>query len=346
MDPRLINACGDNPSWPCDWVLRSTSNETLAKAAKYAVGSPVKILVIVVVAFVVNRLFRRMIRRFTNTIAGTTQSTRVRALRDRAPNVLSSTNEFSIRSAARAQTIGAVLRSVSTAIIWTLAFLTILGELDLNLGPLIASAGIAGVAIGFGAQTLVKDFLTGIFMLAEDQYGVGDIVDLGPATGTVEGVGLRTTRIRDVQGVLWHIPNGQISRVGNKSQLWARALIDVTVAYTADLRRAEQVIHEAAQSLYEDTDWHELLLEPPEVWGVEELGPDGVKIRLVVKTKPAEQFKVMRELRIRLKERFDNEESITLAQPIQSVLLHSNGGSSEPAAAPAPQPPSVTSTDS
>jgi small conductance mechanosensitive channel len=338
MDPRLINACGDNPSWPCDWVLRSTSNEALAKAARYMVGTPLKVLAIILVTFVVNRLFRRMIRRFTDTIAGTTQSKRVRALRDRAPNVLSTTNELSIRSAARAQTIGAVLRSVSTAIIWTLALLTILGEVDLNLGPLIASAGIAGVAIGFGAQTLVKDFLTGIFMLAEDQYGVGDIVDLGPATGTVEGVGLRTTRIRDVQGVLWHIPNGQISRVGNKSQLWARALIDVTVAYNADLRRAEQVIQEVAESLYDDADWHELLLEPPEVWGVEELGSDGVKIRLVVKTKPAEQFKVMRELRIRLKERFDSEDSITLAQPIQSVLLHSNGGPSQPAPAPAPQP--------
>lgn len=340
MDPRLINACGDSPSWPCDWVYRSTSNETLAKAAKYVVGTPLKIVLILAIAFLVNRVFRRTIRRFTDTIAGTTQSKRVRALRDRTPTLLSSTNELGIRSAARAQTVGAVLRSLSTAVIWTLAFLTILGELDLNLGPLIASAGIAGVAIGFGAQTLVKDFLTGIFMLAEDQYGVGDIVDLGPATGTVEGVGLRTTRIRDVQGVLWHIPNGQINRVGNKSQLWARALIDVTVGYNADLRRAEQVIREVAESLYNDPEWHDLLLEPPEVWGVEELAPDGVKIRLVVKTKPAEQFKVMRELRILLKEQFDSEDSITLAHPIQSVLVHPNGGP------PAPATPARSSPES
>jgi small conductance mechanosensitive channel len=322
MDPRLIDVCGAHPSWPCDWVYRSTHNELLAKTAKYVVGTPLTIVVILAVAFIVNRLARRGIRRLTNSIAGTAQSKHVRALRNRAPAILSSTGEYSIRSAARAQTIGAVLRSLSTALIWSIAVLTVLGEFDVNLGPLIASAGIAGVAIGFGAQTLVKDFLTGFFMLAEDQYGVGDIVDLGPATGTVEGVSLRTTRIRDVQGVLWHIPNGQVNRVGNKSQLWARALIDLTVGYDADLRRAEQVIQEVAQSLYDDPGWHDLLLEPPEVWGVEELGTDGVKIRLVVKTKPNEQFKVMRELRIRLKERFDQESDLGMAYPARTMLLH------------------------
>ncbi|MEY2571039.1 MAG: moderate conductance mechanosensitive channel, partial [Acidimicrobiaceae bacterium] len=323
MDPRLVAACGDHPDWPCDWVFRTTHNETLARAAKHAVGTPLRVFVIVVVAFIINRLVRRAIRRFTNAIAGTTQNRRLRAMRDRTPAIfLPTTGELSLRSAARAQTIGSVLRSMSTAIITFLAFLTILGELDVNLGPLIASAGIAGVAIGFGAQTLVKDFLTGIFMLIEDQYGVGDLVDLGPASGTIEGVNLRTTRVRDVQGVLWHIPNGQIERVGNKSQLWARALIDLQVGYNADLRRAEAVIQEVAEGLYQEPEWEPMLLEPPEVWGVEALAPDGVSIRLVIKTKPAEQFKVMRELRIRLKERFDVEDGIEIAYPARTVLVH------------------------
>jgi small-conductance mechanosensitive channel len=226
------------------------------------------------------------------------------------------------RRTQRAETIASLLSSTVTIILVAVLVVMVLAELGFNIVPVVASASIIGVALGFGAQTLVKDFLTGFFMLAEDQYGVGDIVDLGPATGTVEGVSLRTTRIRDVQGVLWHIPNGQVNRVGNKSQLWARALIDVSVGYEADLRRAEQVIQEVAQSLYDDSGWHDLLLEPPEVWGVEELGTDGVKIRLVVKTKPNEQFKVMRELRIRLKERFDQESDLGMAYPARTMLLH------------------------
>lgn len=338
MDPRLADACGSNPGWPCDWVFRATDNVVLARAAKNVVGAPLKIAFIVLIAFIVNRLLRRAIRRFTNTIAGTAEGSRVQALRDRTPRVLTTTGEYSVRSAARAQTIGAVLRSLSTAVVWFVAFLTVLGELQINLGPLIASAGIAGVAIGFGAQTLVKDFLTGIFMLAEDQYGVGDIVDLGPASGTVEGVSLRTTRIRDVQGVLWHIPNGQVARVGNKSQLWARALIDVSVGYQADLRRAEQVLADVAKGIYEDPQWHGLLIEPPEVWGVEDLSPDGVKIRVVVKTQPAEQFRVMRELRIRVKERFDAEADVAMSYPAQTVLVHA-APPGPPSPPPAEEPP-------
>src|SRR5436190_1618864 len=135
-------------------------------------------------------------------------------------------------------------------------------------GPLhvlliIVIAMIASVAFGFGAQSLVKDFLTGMFMLMEDQYGVGDIIDAGEAKGTVEAVGLRTTRLRDVEGTVWYIPNGQINRVGNKSQEWARALLDVSVSYDTDLRRAEEVIKDVADSMWHDSDWSSRLLEEP-----------------------------------------------------------------------------------
>jgi moderate conductance mechanosensitive channel len=173
-----------------------------------------------------------------------------------------------------------------------------------NLGPPIAGAGIAGVAIGFGAQSLVKDFLAGIFMLVEDQFGVGDIIDVGDVSGTVEAITLRTTRLRDVHGTVWHISNGAILRVGNQSQQWARALLDVEVAYGTDLDRAEEVIRRVATDLWREPAWSGKLLEAPEVWGVERVEPEVVALRLVVKTRPASQFPVVRELRRRLADAF------------------------------------------
>src|SRR5215204_3989898 len=216
----------------------------------------------------------------------------------RAPTALARTGEIpSLRRVQRAETVGALLKSMASFGIWTLAGLMALGTLGLDLGPLIAGAGIVGVAVGFGSQNLVRDFISGIFMLMEDQYGVGDVVDAGPATGTVEGIGLRTTRLRDVNGTLWHIPNGEIRRVGNRSQGWARALVD--------LEDTTRTIERVAHDLYADPHWAPRILEPPEVWGVEELGPDGIRVRLVAKTRPLEQWKVARELRARLKVAFD-----------------------------------------
>ena len=130
--------------------------------------------------------------------------------------------------------------------------LTILDELGVNLAPLLAGAGIVGVALGFGAQTLVRDFLSGLFMLVEDQYGVGDVIDVGVATGTVEGVSLRTTRLRDVEGVVWHVPNGEIQRVGNKSQQWSRAVSTSPIALRRRRRRRDEVIAEAADAVRRD----------------------------------------------------------------------------------------------
>jgi small conductance mechanosensitive channel len=198
-----------------------------------------------------------------------------------------------------------VLRSVSTAVIFAIAGVMILGEIGLNLAPLLAGAGIVGLAFGFGAQSLVKDFLSGLFILVEDQFGVGDIVDLDQETsGTVEAVSLRTTRLRSVDGTVWHVPNGEIRRVGNQSQHWSRALIDVEVAYETDLDHAQAVIagvaHEVASK---DAD----VLDEPEVWGVEALGANGVTIRLVVKTRPSQQYRVSRDLRARLKAAFQHE---------------------------------------
>jgi small-conductance mechanosensitive channel len=328
--PDLVDACGSSPSWACRRVLDATGNTGLAGAIDYVVGAPLRILVVVIVAAFVNRMFHRAIRRFTDTISGAAEGRgRLHTLRERAPSVLIPTDS-NLRAASRARTIGSVLRSLSTAIVYTIASVTILGELGINLGPLVASAGIVGLAIGFGAQSLVKDFLAGIFMLAEDQYGVGDIIDVGEAKGKVEAVGLRTTRLRDVEGTVWHVPNGQITRVGNKSQEWARALLDVSVAHDTNLRRAEEVIKDVADSMWHDEEWSSRLVEEPEIWGVENMGSDFIDIRMGIKTRPSEQFKVMRELRTRLKERFD-EEGIETSSPQRTMWIRdgSTGGASD-----------------
>ena len=299
MDPELLaETCGTDPSWVCQQVLdASDGNEFLARTADFLLAKPLQILLILLGAWLVNRLVRRAIVRFAYRVgAGESMLARF------APDELSRS-----RATSRAETVSQVFRSVATAAIYGIALLLVLGEVGINLGPLLAGAGIAGVAIGFGAQSLVKDFLSGVFMIVEDQYGVGDVVDLGDASGTVEAVTLRSTRLRDVNGTVWHVPNGTILRVANKSQQWSRAVLDVTVSYDTDVRHASEVIKRVADDMALEEAWSSCILEEPEVWGVESLGADGVVIRLVVKTQPAEQFKVLREMRIRIKDAFQVE---------------------------------------
>jgi small-conductance mechanosensitive channel len=323
----VADACGDEPSFVCRRVLDWTGSEIWAEASDKLLATPVKILLILVVAFTANLVVRRAIKRLTRKIAEPEAQERLRNFKRRAPTTIVDTGSFSLRSTARAQTLALVLRSIASALIWAIAVTMILAELGVNLGPLIAGAGIAGVAIGFGAQSLVKDFLSGIFMLVEDQYGVGDIIDAGEASGTVEAVTLRTTRLRDVNGTVWHIPNGTIERVGNMSQQWARALLDVEVAPGTDVDRAQAVIKEVADGLWHDPEWNGRVLEEPEVWGVERLGPDAIVIRLVVKTRPNQQFGVMRELRRRLADAFVDED-IDMPLPMRSAWVERDAGSS------------------
>ncbi|CAN5691254.1 mechanosensitive ion channel [soil metagenome] len=328
LDPALVDACGETPGWACESVLDATDNEALAKAVDFLVARPLKIILIIAVAFVLNRLVRRAVRRFVTQMEQGGGG-RLSALRARTPSMLLATGPVNLRSAARAQTLAAVLRSVSTAVIYGIAAIYVFAELGLQLGPLIAGAGVVGVALGFGAQSLVRDFLSGIFMLIEDQYGVGDIIDVGEASGTVEAVTLRSTRLRDVEGTVWHVPNGQIMRVGNLSQQWARALLDIEVAYGSDVRQAQRVIKEVADTVWRSDDFSLEVLEEPEVWGVENLAADGIAIRLVVKTRPSSQFKVMRELRIRVKEAFD-EAGIEIPFPQRTLWVrHDDGAGGE-----------------
>ncbi len=326
-----VAACGppEEASTVCEAVYGLTGKEFVARASDTFLVRPLKIALIVLVAFVVTRLLRRLIRRFVQSLQTARVEKGISSLRDKAPNVLLTTNQVpTVRAGQRAETIGALLRSVATFVVWLVALFMVLSELGLDLAPLIAGAGIVGIAVGFGAQNLVRDFLSGIFMLIEDQFGVGDVIDAGPASGMVEGVSLRSTRLRDIEGNVWHIPNGTIERVANKSQQWSRALLDVQVSYGTDTRHAADVIKQVAGAMWKEPAWANTILGEPEVWGVETLGADGVAIRLAVKTSPAEQWKVARELRARIKVAFERH---GIEIPFQQrVVWHRDGEDSRP----------------
>jgi small-conductance mechanosensitive channel len=205
----------------------------------------------------------------------------------------------------RVRALGSILRSTASATVFGIAGVVVLGDLGINLAPLLASAGVVGFAIGFGAQNLVRDYLSGIFMLLEDQYGVGDVITVGDATGTVETVTLRITRLRDVNGIVWHVRNGTIEQVGNESQGWARAVIDFPVPYAADLATIRTVLSDTALTLWNEPTWRAVMLEEPEVWGAQEVSSSEVTMRIVVKTAPLRQWEVEREMRARVKAALD-----------------------------------------
>jgi small-conductance mechanosensitive channel len=298
-------ACKPDPSWVCEKVFEWTGSDRWSSVAEWFVAKPLAILLIVLVAWVVNRIVRRIIKRSMQRMLVPGSHTTARWIRDKSPDVLLRTDSNNLRTEARVQTLSTVFRGLASAGIWLVAVLWILSILNVNLGPIVATAGVAGVALGFGAQYMIRDFLAGIFMVIEDQLGVGDIVDLGDAKGTVEKVTLRSTRLRDVQGVVWHVPNGQIQRVANKSHEWARAVLDLEVGFDTDVAAAEGLIQSTSDALAAEPSWQTEILETPEVWGVESFTKTGMTIRVVLKTRPASQFGVMRELRARLKMAFD-----------------------------------------
>ncbi|MCU1601332.1 MAG: MscS Mechanosensitive ion channel [Frankiales bacterium] len=278
------------------------------------VAGGLRVLVIVVIALVVRMLLHRAIRRLVRSAVDGRLPGALHGLRDKA-RVLESTVLSSERRRQRTETLGSVLRSIASAAVGVIALAMILGELGLDLTPIVASAGIVGVAVGFGAQNLVKDFLSGMFMLLEDQYGVGDVVDAGAATGIVEAVTLRTTRLRDAEGTVWYVRNGEINRVGNKSQGWSRALLDVPLALGTDVPTARELALQAAQEVRDDPAYSAMVLEDPEVWGLEAIGAEGLVLRVTMKTVATMEGPVERALRERLIELFDaNEVSIGVPQ--------------------------------
>jgi hypothetical protein len=222
----------------------------------------------------------------------------------------------------RVRALGSILRSAASVAIFSIAGADILGDLGINLAPLLASAGVVGLAIGFGAQNLVRDYLTGIFMLLEDQYGVGDVISVGDATGTVETMSLRITRLRDINGIVWHIRNGTIDQVGNQSQGWARAVIDFPVPYTADLATIAAILDGVAEAAWTDPVLRGVMLERPDVWGAQDVSSSEVTMRVVVRTAPLRQWEVERELRARVKAALDAAGIVPDPEPAGAPAQH------------------------
>jgi small conductance mechanosensitive channel len=277
-------ACGND--YGCDIVRKLGLHGFWGSTAQFLLDKPLKILFVVVVAAVLSRVLGRLARKAVESLAGTTPVRRV-----------------SPRADQRARTLASVTGSVVRIIVWTIAGLTILGLVGLNLGPLIAGASIVGVALGFGAQALVRDFLSGFFILVEDQYGVGDIVNLGDTGGTVEEVNLRVTRVRSFDGTVWYMPNGEIKKVGNTSKEWARAVVDVVVGLSTDITAAVTAINDELAGLADDPMIADGLLDSPAVLGVDSVGADSLTIRVAARVHPERRVAVERAMRARVADR-------------------------------------------
>lgn len=285
-------ACADDASTWCGQVWNITHNAWLANSAAWLVAKPLNILAVIIVAWLARLLVHRLIRRMTT--GNGKVPTILRPLRERAPQTLAAL--VSERRSQRARTIGSVLQSITSFVVWGIAMVLVLGDLGFNLTPIIASAGVIGVAVGFGAQNLVKDFLSGVFMLLEDQYGVGDVVDLGEASGTVESVGLRVTTVRDYAGTVWYVRNGEVQRVGNSTQGFAVAVVDVPLRYSADVSHALDVMEQVAGDVTAESPISDDVLEPPKVLGIQGLSAAQITLRLTVKVRPGRQWATQRAL--------------------------------------------------
>jgi small conductance mechanosensitive channel len=274
-------------------------------ATDYLSSIPVQILLIFGISIVLNALVRIAISRFVKTAIkrANEKIPQIKKLADNTAEL--STMVMQQRTVQRVRAIGQLFRSAATVTIWTIAIMTALSILGLNVAPLLASAGVAGVALGFGAQTLIKDFLAGIFIILEDQYGVGDVVDLGPVIGTVEEVDLRVTRLRDLGGVVWYVRNGEILRVANRSQGWTVATVDVPIAYDEDLEKVRVVIDRVGKEMLADPAFSGMLLDAPQYAGVEQVSGEAVFVRVVAKTAPDKPMQSARAIREKLKVAFD-----------------------------------------
>ncbi len=337
VDTPTFEACGADPGYVCERVEEWTGNELLADTAQLLVGQLLPVLLILAGAMLANRLIGRviqtMVARLTTDIRDRADAARASVdtaelpeLKARAIRELEAEKLAEIRAAQRAETLGTVLRSIMTIVIGAVAVVMVIGEFGVSIGPLLAGAGIIGVALGFGAQSLVKDFLTGMFMLAEDQYAVGDVVDLGEAVGAVEEVQLRITKVRALDGTLWFVPNGEIHRVANKTKLWSRVVLDVAVAYDTDLDRAGEVILDTAREVWRtDPRIH----EEPELWGVETFGADSIAIRVALRVDAGQQWAIAREVRKLLKAALDAA-GIVIPFPQRVVWMRTEGDGPRP----------------
>lgn len=318
--------CADDSGSFCHTVWDSTHTDWLARWADGVISPLAHIVLIIVIALVVRFGLHRLIRRLVQTTGQGAVPTALRPLRERMSlkengivgRFADAATKLAERRQQRAETIGSVLRSIVSFTIATIAFILVLGEVGIDLRPIIASAGIAGIAIGFGAQNLVKDFIAGMFMILEDQYGVGDSVDLGQASGLVEAVGLRTTRVRDLSGTVWYVRNGEVLRVGNRGQGSAETALDIRLENYADAGRANVAVTDVLDALWHDEVFAASILRVPEVRavgpggsplpvdtiGAAEGGAAAVDLRVSISCRAGDTRRLESELRSRLATRF------------------------------------------
>lgn len=263
---------------------------------------PATVIAVIVGAIVARWVLQFLVRRVVHrVVTGVKKSQGVEFTQE-----LNASPLTAVRVVQRTRTLGNVFGNLITAIIVMVAFLVIINITVPNVtGAFALITAAVGAGLGFGAQSLIKDILNGLFMVAEDQFGVGDIIDVGEASGVVESVGIRVTSIRSVDGTLWWVRNGEILRVGNMSQGWARAVIDLPVPYDADLDEVTATVLGTATAMSESGEWRRKIMAKPEIWGVESISAEATVLRLVVKTRPSEQWGVARELRARLKSALD-----------------------------------------
>jgi small-conductance mechanosensitive channel len=273
------------------------------EVGRWLVGTPLLILTVLVVGAVARLLLHRLIKRIV--VSATSKRAERLSQLPGAGRALQAVGVANARHVQRTQTMGALLRSITTLVVGGITALTVLSLIGIPLGPMLASASVGGVALAFGAQSLVKDFLSGVFMIVEDQYGVGDVIDTGEVVGTVENVSLRVTQLRDAGGMTWYVRNGEIVRVGNKTQGWSTATVDVPIAYDQDVERAIRVIRDVVGLMDDDEAWSDVLLGEPEVVGVESISNGAVTIRIVAKTVANQQYGLQREMRERVKRALD-----------------------------------------
>jgi len=286
--------------------------------------APIKVLLILVIAFALTRLERRYAVRIVHSM-----------------RLVSPLLQPKPEAAARAQTIAGVVSAIIRAVIWVIAGLTILDELGIRLGAFVAGATIIGAALGFGAQTLVKDFLSGMLILTEDQYGVGDNIVVNNTTGTVEGMTLRVTRIRSIDGVIWYVPNGDIRTVGNNSEGDSVALVEVVLPLGTDLEAAGRVAEDEARKMADEPDWAAVIVGEPTFAGIASVAADGATLRIMARTIPGEHQRAARELRLRLLERL-RRDGLAWAAASSAQAESSAAASAEAERATAPTPPTAS----
>ncbi len=283
-----------SPSPNTDYIYRLLTHwgasDLTARTVQFVLVRPLEIVVILVLAYLIARLGSRIARRI------------LRSVHDRVV-----TRTDSHRAAPRVATIGALVSSTWKIIVWIIAGLIVLETVGVNLTPLLAGAAVVGAALGFGAQSLVRDTLAGLFIVIEDQYGIGDVVQIGDTSGVVEELSIRVTRLRAVDGTVWYVANGEIRKVGNSSIQWSRALVDVVLPLGADVNRAIATMNDEVSTLASEPRWAPSCLEAPEVWGVESMDSSGQTVRLAVKTPVRDSARVARAIRTRVNARLASD---------------------------------------